>query len=90
MNKKKLGVNPLDTDQLLEKSFFKDSDQPDDKKEKPTHYKIVSISMYTSDIKHLNDMVKSLKQKGYTKISKSQIIRYALKNVDLSKLPKEF
>ena len=59
-------------------------------KEKPTHYKIVCISLYTEDIERLETMVAELKRRGNTKANKSALIRYALDTVDLSKMPKGY
>jgi hypothetical protein len=57
------------------------------KKPKPTHYKVVCISLYTKDIENLEATVAELKRRGYTKANKSQLIRFALKQLDLDKLP---
>ncbi len=56
-------------------------------KEKPTHYKVICISLYTKDIENLEDKVAELKRRGYTKANKSQLIRFALSQVDIDKLP---
>ncbi len=56
-------------------------------KAKPTHYKVICISMYTKDIEELEEKVAELKRRGYTKANKSQLIRYALRQVDLDDLP---
>jgi len=58
------------------------------KAEKPTHYKVICISMYTKDLKELDDMVDSLKAKGMTKANRSALIRYALGQVDLDEVPR--
>jgi hypothetical protein len=54
---------------------------------RPTHYKVVCISLYTKDIEALEANVAELKRRGYTKANKSQLIRYALSQLDLDKLP---
>jgi len=59
-------------------------------KPKPTHYKIVCISLYTEDIARLEALVGELKRRGHTKANKSAIIRYALESVDISKMPKGY
>lgn len=56
-------------------------------KEKPTHYKVICISMYTRDLEELDAKVAELKRRGWTKANKSQLIRLALSQVDLDKLP---
>ena len=56
--------------------------------ERPTHYKVICISMYTDDLARLDQMVDTLKARGLTKANRSALIRHALDNVDLSKVPK--
>ena len=58
------------------------------KAEKPTHYKVICISMYTKDLKRLDEMVDTLKAKGMTKANRSALIRYALSEVDLDQVPR--
>jgi len=57
------------------------------KKPKPTHYKVVCISMYTKDIEQLEAKVAELKRRGHTRANKSQLIRFALSQVDIDKVP---
>ena len=59
----------------------------DSKPARPTHYKVICISMYTRDLEELDAKVAELKRRGWTKASKSQLIRLALSQVDLDKLP---
>ena len=80
-----LGSNPL-TDDVMQTTFYRRADLDDE--DKPTHYKIVSISLYTEDIELLNRMVADLKAKGHTKANKSALIRAALRQCDLDKVPK--
>jgi hypothetical protein len=56
--------------------------------DKPTHYKVICISLYNKDLQRLDDMVESLKAKGLTKANRSALIRAALEQVDLEKVPK--
>ena len=56
--------------------------------DKPTHYKVICISMYTRDLEELEAKVAELKRRGWTKANKSQLIRLALAQIDLDKLPK--
>ena len=58
------------------------------REEKPTHYKVICISMYTEDLKRLDNMVDTLKARGLTKANRSALIRYALGAVDLDSVPK--
>lgn len=54
---------------------------------KPTHYKVICISMYTRDLDELDAKVAELKRRGWTRASKSQLIRLALAQLDLDTLP---
>lgn len=58
-------------------------DQP-----KPTHYKVICISMYTGDLERMDSLVDELKARGLTKASRSALIRAALDQVDLGKIVK--
>lgn len=53
---------------------------------KPTHYKVICISMYTQDLEDLDAKVAELKKRGWTKANKSQLIRLALSQIDIDKL----
>jgi hypothetical protein len=55
---------------------------------KPTHYKVICISMYTKDLERLDALVDALKGRGMTKASRSALIRAALDQVDLDKVPR--
>ncbi len=55
---------------------------------RPLHYKVICISMYTNDLERLDDMVDELKAMGMTKANRSALIRYALAQVDLTKVPR--
>jgi hypothetical protein len=56
-------------------------------KQRPTHYKVICISMYTRDLEDLDAKVAELKRRGWTKANKSQLIRLALSQLDVTKLP---
>jgi hypothetical protein len=58
----------------------------DPAKHRPTHYKVICISMYTRDLEELDAKVAELKRRGWTKANKSQLIRLALSQIDLDKL----
>jgi hypothetical protein len=57
-------------------------------KEKPTHYKVICISMYTKDLDRLDRLVDELKARGVTKANRSALIRAALDQLDLDKVPR--
>ena len=56
--------------------------------DKPAHYKVICISMYTQDLAELDAMVDALKAKGITKANRSALIRHALTQLDLDSVPK--
>lgn len=86
------GARVLDGDEVegvLSGSFYtpassprpaKKSDRPEDK---PLHYKVICISMYTRDIEQLDAKVAELKKRGFSKANKSQLIRIALRSLDI-------
>lgn len=53
---------------------------------KPTHYKVICISMYTADLDDLDAKIKVLKARGWTKASKSHLIRMALSAIDANEI----
>jgi hypothetical protein len=100
---KLLAHDPLsDADTILSEEYYGrrarspgvelDDDAPPARKgraaaPRPTHYKVICISMYTRDLEELDAKVAELKRRGWTKANKSQLIRLALSMVDLDKLP---
>lgn len=56
--------------------------------DKPLHYKVICISMYTKDLDHLDELVVALKRRGQTKANRSALIRAALDQLDLDKVPR--
>lgn len=56
------------------------------KREKPDHYKVVCISIYTDDLAALDAQVRELKRRGLTKATRSGVIREALAQFDPSKV----
>ncbi|HSQ66915.1 MAG TPA: hypothetical protein VLM85_27035 [Polyangiaceae bacterium] len=56
--------------------------------QRPTHYKVICISMYTKDLEKLDQLVSDLKARGLTKANRSALIRAALDQVDLDRVPR--
>jgi hypothetical protein len=56
--------------------------------EKPLHYKVICISLYTKDLDRLDALVDELKSRGVTKANRSALIRVALEQLDLDKVPR--
>ena len=95
---KLMAHDPLsDADAILTEEYYgrrtREADPPMQRRraaangQKPTHYKVICISMYTRDLEELEAKVAELKRRGWTKANKSQLIRLALSQVDLDKLP---
>ncbi|MEZ4401626.1 MAG: hypothetical protein R3B06_16490 [Kofleriaceae bacterium] len=93
---KLLAHNPLDeADAILRDDFYGRAEPAAprarrpraDAPPRPTHYKVICISMYTKDIEELDAKVAELKRRGWTKANKSQLIRLALDLLDLDALP---
>ncbi|MCA9538428.1 MAG: hypothetical protein KC620_06040 [Myxococcales bacterium] len=59
------------------------------RKVKPTHYKVISVSLYTSDIQRLARLVNELKKRGHSRANKSLVIREALRQIDLDRVPEQ-
>jgi hypothetical protein len=55
---------------------------------KPQHYKVICISLYTKDLERLDALVSELKARGITKANRSALIRVALDQVDLDRVPR--
>jgi hypothetical protein len=90
---KLLGDNPLsETERILTEHYYgkgKRDERPRRSASgaaRPTHYKVICISMYTRDLEELEVKVAELKRRGWTKANKSQLIRLALAALDLDKL----
>jgi hypothetical protein len=60
------------------------------KAEKPEHYEVICISMYKEDLGRLDALVAELKRAGHRKMNRSALIRFALGQVDVSKLPPSY
>jgi len=60
---------------------------PPARKSRPTHYKVVSISLYTDDLERLGELVERAKALGHTRANRSLLIREALRQLDLAKIP---
>ena len=89
---KGMAHDPLsDADAILSEEYYGRRAGPatasEPKKPRPTHYKVICISMYTRDLEDLDAKVAELKRRGWTKANKSQLIRLALSQIDIDKLP---
>jgi hypothetical protein len=83
------GIDADEVEGVLSGRFYRDGKvdvKADDGK--PTHYKVICISMYTKDLAHLDELVTKLKARGLTKANRSALIRAALEQVDLDRVPR--
>ena len=92
-DEKLLGHDPLsDTDTILSEEYYGRRTTPGapaaTKKPRPTHYKVICISMYNRDLARMDALVEALKSRGVTKANRSALIRAALDQVDLDKIPR--
>ena len=85
--------------EVLKNSFYRPAPQPRGSRRRkrdvnaearPKHYKVICISMYLDDLEKMDAMVTELKEAGHPKMSRSALIRFALDQVDLDKLPKSY
>lgn len=85
-------LDPDDVEGVLSGSFYAPLERPPIRRahrdQKPTHYKVICISMYTQDLARLDQMVDSLKARGLTKANRSALIRYALSELNLDRVPR--
>lgn len=88
-----------DIDTVLRERFFapafvEEVDRPGPRravpeaKPRPEHYKVICISLYTEDLDRLDAAVRDLKRKGHTKASRSSVLRAAMMQLDLAKVPR--
>lgn len=92
-----MGDDPLASDDEVMLEFFRPLNGQSElplgskaPKEKPTHYRVVSISLYNEDIERIDGLVKELKRRGQTKMNRSALIRFAIDTVDIDKLPRQY
>ena len=84
-------LDPEEVEGVLSSTFYTERPKAVRKapvEQKPTHYKVICISMYTDDLRRLDSMVDALKARGMTKANRSALIRYALNGIDLNAVPR--
>lgn len=50
-------------------------------------WRLVTFSFYEEDVARLDALLEEARKRGYRRVSRSQIVRLALRQVDLGKLP---
>ncbi len=88
-----------EVESVLRKTFYSNEPAPlvpappkkaRPKAEKPEHYEVICISMYKEDLARLDAKVLELKRSGHRKMNRSALIRFALDQVDATKLPRSY
>ncbi len=77
----------FDEEEALNRFFKEGRELPKKRGKRPTHYKVISISMYTEDLERLDALVAQLKELGHTRANKSMVIREALRQLDPAAIP---
>jgi hypothetical protein len=83
---------------IMRKHFYRKSEEAAEpepqlspaEEEEDARFRRVNISLFPEDIELLNEMVRTLRKRGYRRVSKSQIIRYALKTANLEQMPQTY
>ncbi len=63
---------------------------PDGESEKSEGYKVISISLYDEDLEYLEALVSELKRRGHRRVSKSRLVRFALRSVNIDNIAREW
>jgi hypothetical protein len=95
-----LGEDPLGDDPLLETLYETEPASPRSlrRRGRPTGggrrpladgqtYRLVTFSFYEEDVERLDALLAEAKARGHRKASRSQIVRLALRQVNLDELP---
>lgn len=57
-------------------------------KEDDCGYRVICLSFYTEDLARLDEVVAVLKRRGHRKVNRSSLLREALRQLDLDRLPR--
>ncbi len=55
----------------------------------PRPHKVICISLYTEDLKHMDELVDQLKRRELSLANRSRLIRFAVKTMDLEAFARE-
>lgn len=64
------------------------TDEAPVKPPRPDHYKVFCVSFYTEDLAALDEVVAELKRRGRGRASRSSVLREALRQLDLERMPR--
>ncbi|MGB0680488.1 MAG: ribbon-helix-helix domain-containing protein [Polyangiales bacterium] len=76
--------------QVLEDSFYGEKEPPKKRKTLTVDpsYRVVCISLYREDLDALDKAVHTLRARGYHRVSRSALVRHALRHLDLTTIPR--
>ncbi len=90
-----LGDNPLADDVLVD-AFYAPVKKKTGRKPRGRQplkdgrtFRLVTFSVYEDDVARLDQLLADARELGHRRVSRSQIVRLALRQVDLSQLPDE-
>lgn len=88
-----LGHNPLAgvDDPVVAALYGRPAPAPRKKGRQPLKdgrsWRLVTFSFYEEDVERLDKLLAEAKRRGHRRVNRSQIVRLALRQVDVSKLP---
>ncbi len=92
-------VSPLEDEDPLLETLYQVSGPAEEKRRRGPgrrrplpegrSYRLVTFSFYEEDVERLDALLSEARQQGKRKVSRSQIVRLALRQVDLDQLPDE-
>ena len=98
-----MASDPFAEDDVLARTFYQPgtgpyrngADEADGadtagRKEKPMHYRVVSVSLYLDDIERIDSLVRELKRRGFTKMNRSALIRFAIDTINIDDMPRQY
>ena len=89
-----LGSNPLAESDPLAQTLYATPSKGSVKSKaarKPTkegqNWRLVTFSFYEEDVRLLDQLLSEAKDRGLRKVNRSQLMRFALRQIDLDKFP---
>ncbi len=91
-----LGANPLAEADPLVSTFYRAPEPPKGRGRRSRGrqplkdgrtWRLVTFSFYEEDVRRLDALLSEAKRRGHRRVSRSQIVRLALRHVDLASLP---
>ena len=87
-----LGSNPLNESDPVAHTLYGGGTSKSSKGRKPTKegqsWRLVTFSFYEEDVERLDELLAEAKRRGFRKVNRSQLMRFALSRVDLDDFPR--